>query len=333
MKRSLGTALGLLTLLVAPVLPVHAARAPFYWEFLNVDIAVQETGDLLVTETQKYVFTAPYSIERSRWIPLDKVDRITDVQVLVEGQVLPRVTGVHENRFWIKWRHALTLPANHTFVIQYRVHGGLHIHPDGDAVMWTALAKDRAASIKSSTVTVRLPVVLAGHIQSVKQYGSVLAAFRHVDARTVEFIPYWAVLPGQELTVQVTFPHGMLKVPVPDWQQQRRAEGPSMLGMIVSAMASSAVFWTLVTLLALIVLLSFVRSFDKRVFQGTRGVGAVDKRPTSMILRPMTFRLPDAPMASKDLLIILGILGFLTLLCIFLFASLIPSHVRRPWPL
>ena len=33
------------------------SEVPFYWEFINVDIDVQENGDMLITETQKYVFT------------------------------------------------------------------------------------------------------------------------------------------------------------------------------------------------------------------------------------------------------------------------------------
>ena len=35
------------------------AASPFYWEFINVDIDVQENGDMLITETQKYVFSGP----------------------------------------------------------------------------------------------------------------------------------------------------------------------------------------------------------------------------------------------------------------------------------
>lgn len=76
-KRLLiGLLLTILTLV--PVLALHgqalaADQPPFHWEFINVDIDVQENGDMLVTETQKYVFTAPHTNKRYRWIPLDKV--------------------------------------------------------------------------------------------------------------------------------------------------------------------------------------------------------------------------------------------------------------------
>ncbi len=51
MKRSVITILVLLTLLVvAFLIPQTAAAqesAPFYWEYVNVDIDVQENGDML----------------------------------------------------------------------------------------------------------------------------------------------------------------------------------------------------------------------------------------------------------------------------------------------
>jgi hypothetical protein len=62
-----------------------AKSSPFYWEFINVLIDVQMNGDMLVTETQKYVFTGPHSKERYRYIPLDKVDGIDQIEVF-EGE-------------------------------------------------------------------------------------------------------------------------------------------------------------------------------------------------------------------------------------------------------
>ena len=50
-------------------------QTPFYWKYINVDIDVQENGDMLITETQKYVFTGPHTNERYRWIPLNKGTR------------------------------------------------------------------------------------------------------------------------------------------------------------------------------------------------------------------------------------------------------------------
>ncbi len=66
----------LLFTLSVPLFRITAEELPFYWESINVDIEVQTTGDMLVTETQKYVFNSDYSNQRYRYIPLAKVDDI-----------------------------------------------------------------------------------------------------------------------------------------------------------------------------------------------------------------------------------------------------------------
>jgi len=138
MKRSIATILVLFGLMAVATIAAPTATAqglgPFYWDFINVDIDVQENGDMLITETQKYVFTSNYTNERCRWIPLDKVDAIGDVQVSEEGNILSATTGVKNNQLWVKWTHALSPPESHTFVLKYRVIGGLHVYDDGDQV-------------------------------------------------------------------------------------------------------------------------------------------------------------------------------------------------------
>jgi hypothetical protein len=53
-----------LSLLLVTVTHAAAQQLPFYWDNINVIIDVQTKGDMLVTETQKYVFTADYTNER-----------------------------------------------------------------------------------------------------------------------------------------------------------------------------------------------------------------------------------------------------------------------------
>ena len=81
-----------------------AATAPFYWEYINVDIDVQDNGDMLITETQKYVFTGPHNINQlSRWISPDNVDAIIDVKVVSDSREIPDFTEIEDNRFLIRW--------------------------------------------------------------------------------------------------------------------------------------------------------------------------------------------------------------------------------------
>ncbi len=222
MKRFIGASLVLLMLLAVTLITPQIISAQedysFYWEFINVVIDVQENGDMLVMETQKYVFTAPHTNERYRWIPLDKIDTIDSVEVSEDGEILSATTGIKNNQLWIKWSHPLNPPEKHTFVLKYRVIGALRIHDEGDQVYWKAIFKDRDAPIQSSKVTVRLPESLAGRILSFDRFGASAGA-RQVDSQTVEFVSRTPLPPGKELEVQVTFLHGVLYVPVPAWQQ------------------------------------------------------------------------------------------------------------------
>ena len=74
---------------------IHA-DGPFYWDYIEVDIDVQENGDLLITETQKYVFTGPHTNERYRWIPLNRVATIDNVQIFEDGTLLTSNTGIQD---------------------------------------------------------------------------------------------------------------------------------------------------------------------------------------------------------------------------------------------
>jgi uncharacterized membrane protein YgcG len=203
-----------LALLLLNTQTASAKSPPFYWEFINVLIDVQGNGDMLVTETQKYVFTGPHTNERYRYIPLDKVDGIDQIEVFEGENKLAAETNVKNGQRWIKWRHELNPPESHTFVLKYRVKGGIQVHGEEDWVYIKAIFKDRSAPIESGKVTVRLPDSLAGKISSFKNFG-VPAEARQVDERTVEFVAKGALPPGKELEVQVVVPHGVLALAAP----------------------------------------------------------------------------------------------------------------------
>ena len=188
---------------------IAQGEGPFYWEFINVDIDVQDNGDMLITETQKYVFSGIYSNYRFRWIPLDRVDGIEDVQVSENRELLSTSTGIENDKLWIRWGHALNRPESHTFVLKYRVLGGLHIHDDGEQVYWKALFKDKVAPINRGKVTVRLPDSLTNQISGFRAFG-VPSNTAKVDAQTVDFSSIGSLPPNSELEVQVTFPMASL---------------------------------------------------------------------------------------------------------------------------
>ncbi|MEG3974960.1 DUF2207 domain-containing protein, partial [Microcoleus sp. herbarium8] len=198
----------------------HAAaqQLPFYWENINVLIDVQTNGDMLVTETQKYVFTADYTNERYRYIPLDKVDAIKDVTVAENNRIIPSSTGTENNQLWIRWEHELKPPDTHTFVIKYRVVGGLQLDGENTLVYWKAIAAGRKAPVNTGKVTVNLPDALSGKVLSFTNFGAA-AVPRQVDPKTFEFVASQAIPPEQELEVQIAFPQAILNIPQPGWQQ------------------------------------------------------------------------------------------------------------------
>ena len=219
----------------------QANTSDFPWDFMNVDIEVESNGDMLVTETQKYIFNSNHTNERYRYIPLNKVDDIKDVTVEENGEKISSTTGKKNNQFWIRWRHPLNPPENHTFVLKYRVIGGLHLDNQNTQVYWKAIFANRKSPIQNATVKVHLPESLAGKVISYKSFGTG-AVSRQLDSTTFEFVANGPLSPGKELEVKVTFPTAILQVPKPTWQKITQTWS---LGDIIS------------TILALVFLLMF----------------------------------------------------------------------------
>ena len=258
----------ILTFLVAifiglsPALQTIAqGTSPFYWDFINVEIDVQKNGDMLVSETHKYVFTQPHTNQRYRYIPLDKVDKITDVTVWENQEQIPSQTGIQNNQIWIKWQHQLNAPEAHTFVLKYRVIGGLHINDSGDKVYWKAIFANRSAVIKNAKIIVRLPDVLSEKIQNYKSFG-VPTNTRKINSTTVEFVSQKPIPPQQEIEVLVLFPHNILDVAKPNWQTPKVVSSPSLSPKPVSSPSSgSAEDLVLLRVFPIIVLLWIVLLF------------------------------------------------------------------------
>ena len=203
-----------LTLFMVAVTHVAAQEIPFYWDNINVTIDVQTNGDMLVTETQKYVFTGNYKNQRYRYIPLDKVAAIKDVTVEENNRTIASSTGIEKNQFWIRWEHELKPPESHTFVLKYRVVGGLQVNGQNTQVYWKAIWADRKSPIAASQVTVKLPDVLAGKVSSYQSFG-IPTTVRQIDGQTFVFTAKQALPPQQELEVQITFPTGIIKLSPP----------------------------------------------------------------------------------------------------------------------
>lgn len=222
MQQAVWIGLGLLACGLGTVHSGQAANAAYLWRTLDVGIELDPSGDLLITETQRYDVTGEPAPQLQRTIPLDNVDHIAAVEVFENERALAVNTGVEEEQFRIRWRaprrpaHAQT--ETRTFVVRYRVQGGVRVHPDGDQIVWTALFGERETPLPQGSVTLQVPSALAGEIQHSKSYG-VPAVVRQLDARTLSFVPSTELQPDETLTVKVVVPHGRLNVAMPKWQR------------------------------------------------------------------------------------------------------------------
>ncbi|MBE9160347.1 DUF2207 domain-containing protein [Nodosilinea sp. LEGE 06152] len=202
---------GLCAFLLSLGIGLAQAASPFYWDFVNVDITLESNGDMVVAETQKYTFTADHTNQRYRYIPLRNVDQITDVTVYEGEEQIPIQTGIEDNQYWIRWRHAVKAPESHIFKVQYRVTGGVQIRGANSQIYWRALFSERNADIKQGKVTIHLPNELAGEVSQVMSEG-VTAVSQQVGPNTLEFVVDQPLAPQQFLDVKVRFPTGLLTI-------------------------------------------------------------------------------------------------------------------------
>ncbi|MGF1522719.1 MAG: DUF2207 domain-containing protein [Leptolyngbyaceae cyanobacterium] len=200
--------------------------APFYWDFINVDVTLESNGDLLVTETQKYTFTDEHTNQRYRYIPLKRLDQIMDVAVYEGEESLPVQTGIENGQYWIRWQHDLNPPESHEFVIEYRVVGGVQAMGDTSRLYWRALFPERNAAIKQSQVTVRLPEALSDEVTSIEGQGAGFGD-RQIDPTTFEFTIDEPLLPQAFFDIEVSFPRDILNLEVPEWQSNLSSDDQS----------------------------------------------------------------------------------------------------------
>ena len=154
----IATLIGLLTL------PSMVSGAKSYSaDRFDVDVAVQDDGSLLVTETVIFRFSGGPFTYVFRDLPTDHTDGVTVVSAAMDGQTLPpgkdagQVEIRGRNPIKVRWHFAPTSDSSHTFVLVYRALGVIRMNPDGDLLAWQALPDDYDYPIASSTITVTYP--------------------------------------------------------------------------------------------------------------------------------------------------------------------------------
>ncbi|WP_052055745.1 DUF2207 domain-containing protein [Myxosarcina sp. GI1] len=185
-------------------LPSSAQAPSFYWDFINVILDVRDNGDLIVTEEQKYVFTESNSHQRYRFIKLDEIEDIRDVEVFEDNHRLPITTYFQNDKFWIRWEDYLADTNTHIFTLKYRAVGATSNSYGADTLNWKAIFPKRKAPINNSKITINLPESLVG---KVRDYYSIGGNFKSelIDDATIQFTSLQSLPPEQSVVTKVTF--------------------------------------------------------------------------------------------------------------------------------
>jgi hypothetical protein len=230
--------------------PTMAQVLPFYWDRIDVDLAIQANGELWVTETQTYAFQRAYTNQRYRYISLDKVDKIDNISITEKGKPLAFEQETRGNKGWIRWRHGLNPPEHHTFILKYHVIGGLRQDDQNTQLHWETLFGNRQAPILNSTVKVHLPNELANKVTSFQSFGTSNVVQTQLDDRTISFRMTREVSAGEKLEVQVVFPSGILNLPKVNQESDHTA--PSIMFSIIICIILFSIL--LILLLSIIIL-------------------------------------------------------------------------------
>ncbi|HUE76166.1 MAG TPA: DUF2207 domain-containing protein, partial [Chloroflexota bacterium] len=225
-------AFALITLLAtSPVVAVAEANQGPAFERFGVEIDILPDGDFVVTETQVVAFGPTAAQQGFREIPLDRVTGIADVKISGPDGDYRRVDSPAGQPFTysvqrengvlaIDWGFPPTANQTRTFVLRYRVSGGLRIYPDGDQLYWDAIYADRPLPVDQAEVTVRLPAAVSSDQVLLGAYPEHLNVEQSFVEGQVAHFRASGLPAGTGLTVRVQFPHGLVAGEPPPWQAE-----------------------------------------------------------------------------------------------------------------
>ncbi|MFN2124843.1 MAG: DUF2207 domain-containing protein, partial [Candidatus Promineifilaceae bacterium] len=240
-----------------------AQSKTFNWEDWSADITLLENGDLEVVETQTLNFQGAPFTYGYRVIPMDQgatggsSDNITITSFSGDGQEFVQSTSQQPGTYsvsrsgdeiTINWYFEPAL-GERTYTIRYLVEGGVRVgtaeEGDGDQVIWTVIPEDHPSGIiNSRSAVIRLPEgvypqkytgtndYLVAAYNSASQDPSVTINVSE-DGRVITYASDSPLLPGQSFGVRAQFPHGIMDIPVPQWQPAMQRGDAMSRGLLV----------------------------------------------------------------------------------------------------
>jgi len=234
---------------IDPWNPAQAQDKTLFWERYDVNLTVQRNSEILVEEIQQIEFTSGTFRFGFAAIPLDRLERITDVSVAEvindrERAYTPNSSSEYgfttstndSNELEITWYFPPTSNSQHTYILRYRVIGGLRFYEEGDQLWWKAIAPDHNFRIRNSRVTVNLPQALSEDQLKIASYGAPVAN-SHPSGNQVIFEAQ-NIPADEELEVRVQFPQGVIEGSPASWQAafDRRQQWGPVVGVLSVAL-------------------------------------------------------------------------------------------------
>ena len=163
MWRKMSAAVVVLVTLLLGVTGALAQEKSYSADRFDVDIAVNQDGSLLVTETVVFRFVGEPFTYVFREIPTDHTDGVEILEASVDGRTYPggtdagQVEITADDNIRVTWHMEPTANTARTFVLKYRMLGVVQQTDGADLLRYQPLPDEFEYTIDSSTVTLRYP--------------------------------------------------------------------------------------------------------------------------------------------------------------------------------
>lgn len=221
------------------------------WKTWDTTIRINEDGSFNVREVYEIEFIGGPFTFGFRNISLDQVESIVDVQVSEQGQYYTASTTEAAQTYYtsradgdlvVNWFYSPTTNQTRTFVIEYRVLGGLIVDTEGDILNWQAVGEEHAYSIQSSDVQIVVPSGALIIVEDPPASRGVTASQNMSSNQTSVAFNATNIPANTPLEVYVRFTHGVIPATAPTWQAEyeRQAQWDTTWGPVVN-LASGAI--------------------------------------------------------------------------------------------
>ena len=124
----------------------------------------------------------------------------------------------------VNWYFEPTSDTSRTFIVRYKVLGGLRYYSGGDQVWWQAVYSDRSFPVNNSVVTVHVPA--PAKIDNMDTYYT-QADMKLLDDQTAQFTATQRIPAGQAMEVRAQFTHGVVAGGPAPWQASEERPRPN----------------------------------------------------------------------------------------------------------